>query len=385
VGAGNLILQDLGFTNSGNLDVDAANIVDADSTVSLGATTATLNVRDGAAVSIFNLTADTLDMVNVGAGALTVNNTQDLTLARIQSGGDAVVNVTGDLTVTEAAPSVGGDLTLGASGDLTVPDAGLTLANSLTLSAMTFADTDGDISLTASQLQLTTSNAGDTADRTWALDTGTLDVTHAGTGALTLSDSGVLNVTGLIAGGDVDFQITGSMDFLTGNPTLGGDLSVNSSSYIAIPDAGFQVANGLSFQAVDVVDVGSDGSDLIMGADTAVINVTNGAADENWITQFNALTLTRGGVGAITLNNDRDIAINGLQNGGDTTLNVTGNLTLAQAAPTIGGGLTLSASGNVVVPDAGFSVANDLSVTTTEILDSTDADISLTASNSLIN
>ncbi|HEY7771770.1 MAG TPA: filamentous hemagglutinin N-terminal domain-containing protein, partial [Marinagarivorans sp.] len=190
--SGDVIIPAAGLNHAGTLTINADNLSDGDNDLTLAATDATLNLRDGSAAQTWNTSFDQLTATIAGTGDLTVVDSNALTIAGLNTGGAASVSATaGDLTLT-AAPAVGGDLVLNtiASGDVIIPAAGLNHAGALTINADNLSDGDNDLTLAATDAMITLRNAS--ANHLWNTAFDSLAANIAGGAGLTVTDSNAL-------------------------------------------------------------------------------------------------------------------------------------------------------------------------------------------------
>jgi hypothetical protein len=327
-------------SGSGNINSAANVAINASGSVTLSAanqvTGNVLNLVAGSASSLG--TNVTSLFANVSAGALTVNENDDLTiLAQGAANGAGATNVTvtagGDLTLAGNVTARTGDLNLTiSSGNIT--GAGIvSAAGDVILSAAA-----GNVTLNGIDQvrgQLLTVNAQDDSAVNTVVGSLVADVTG---GSLTVFEADNL----AIASGNVNASDNVTITIANGN-LEGGDASALGS--ITAGDTVNLVVNGI----VDVYGLLSAGDPGFQGAISAQ-NLTIQSKDANIDTDVT--TLVANITGNLTVNEETGLTI-----GSD--VNATSDISLAANGLIDGAGLVGSTSGNVILTSVADGITLD--------------------------
>ena len=272
--SGVLTLLDAGILTANNLTMSAADLIDSDRAIVLGAGNLTLTTQSTGGNSVFNTTATSLDFTNTGTNSATINETDALTISNWSNNGDSLIS---------------------AGGALTIPDAGLNEGTrSLSITATDVLDSDRTVILGAGALTLNTQTAG--GDSTFTTTAASLDLTNGGTNAVTINETDALSVSALSASGDTTINATGAL---------------------TIPDAGLNVGSqGLSLTASDIIDVSGRVLDITAGS--LLLNTQTAGGDSSFNTTVASLDLTNGGTNAVTVNETDALSVTALTTSGDT-------------------------------------------------------------------
>ena len=342
VGDINILVRNGSVSGTGSV-TSATNVaINASGAVTLSAANqVTGNVLNLVAGSESSLGTNVTSLfANVSAGALTVNENDDLTiLAQGAANGVGATNVTvtagGDLTLAGNVTARTGDLNLTiSSGNIT----GVGIVNAVTgnviLSAAAGNVTLNGINQVRGQL-LTVTAQDDSAVNT-VVGSLAADVTG---GSLTVFEANDL----LIATGNVNAFDNVTITIANGN-LEGGDASALGS--ITAGDTVNLVVNGI----VDVYGLLSAGDPGFQGAISAQ-DLTIQSKDANIDTDVT--TLVANITGNLTVNEETNLTIG-------SNVNATSDISLAANGLIDGAGLVRSTSGNVILT----SVANGVTLTT---------------------
>ncbi len=383
-GAGNVIVPNSGFTQAAGISINAIDVLDADRAINLTATDAVINLRGAISPSAWQTQLNNLSLALNGGGDFALINNQQLTLASVQSPGNVSITTAGDLTLA-GNPAVAGRLALNTSGagNLIMPQTGISQLGALSINANDILDADGDISLAATLASINLRSVN--TARTWATSFADLALTLSGTGAINLTDSDALNITGLTSQGDVSLATTNADLTLGTDTAVNGTLNLNATGNgaIILPATGFSQTGALSINASDLLD---GDRNIRLAATAADITLRNAAASRTWQSDLTSLNLSISGGGDFALTDVDGLTLNTISSGGNAAFTTTqGDLILAQN-PQVQGNLYLAAtgSGNLIIPAAGISHAGSLIIDASDVLD-TDRDISLAASDADIN
>lgn len=385
IGSGDVVVPEAGLIHSGALSITADNIRDADGDVTMAATDASINLRDGAVAGIWRTAFNTLTASVAGGGGVDIVDSDALTLLGFISGGAGSVSTSGaDLTLT-TAPTVAGELALSTigSGDVVLADTGLIHSGALSISADNLRDSDSEVAFSATEATVALRD-GATA-QTWLTTVETLNASVAGAGPLTVTDADALNVAQLSTGGAASIAATAADLTVTATPTVAGALTMSTlnSGDVVVAETGLMHSGALTIVADNLRDV-SD-SDTSLGATDAAITLRDGATSQTWSTAFDTLAANIAGGGALTVADSDALTIAGLTTGGAADITATSaNLTVI-GTPSVGGNLRLATtgSGEVVLPSTGLSHAGLLELNAAQISDG-DNSVILAADDLLI-
>ncbi|MBC6906300.1 filamentous hemagglutinin N-terminal domain-containing protein [Saccharophagus sp. K07] len=462
----NLVLSTASLNVTGNLTISADDVRDsnASSNVSLGGADADITLRTaGNQDRNWDTDFDQLTLLIAGGGNFNLTNAGALQLTSVKTGignasfatesgnltfvagtidGDAAFSATNGNVVLNNAPTVMGDLTLTTvgSGNVILPTAGISIGGTLTVDADNLLDGDANLTLTATDANITLRNAGNQA-RSWTttFDQLVLDIT--GTGNFSLTNSGALDLVSLTTGGNTTVT-TNAGDLAIGTASVGGNAgftaaenltltSLTSNGNVTVTAADGDISFGTNsiagnavFNAAGDVILTSDnltvGGNLTVAADnlrgsTAAADLTLSATnanidlsaagnqDRNWETDFAQLTLAIAGTGDFNLTNAGALQLTSVDTGignasfatesgnltfvagtigGNAAFSATNGNVVLTSAPTVTGDLSLTTvgSGNVVVLNSVISVGGVLTVDADNLLD-IDSDLTLTATS----
>ncbi|HEY7772915.1 MAG TPA: hypothetical protein VIC26_07025, partial [Marinagarivorans sp.] len=356
--SGDVIIPAAGLSHAGALTINADNLSDGDNDLTLAATDATLNLRDGSAAQTWNTSFDQLTATIAGTGDLTVVDSDALTIAGLNTGGAANVSATaGDLTLT-AAPTVGGALALNTitSGDVIIPAAGLSHAGALTINADNLSDGDNDLTLAATDATLNLRD-GSTA-QTWNTSFDQLTATIAGTGDLTVMNTRSLNLAELTTGGAASVSTNAGDLTVLANPTVAGRLQLNAAGDLIIPNTGLAHGDALVLSAQHIIDTDNE---IELAATDLTLIQNNGDNSAVFHTQVNSLDLTYNGTSRVSVNESDALEISQFNTLGDALISAGGDIRLLSNIDTQGE-LTLQTTGTglLTTSAAGLSTSGDL-------------------------
>ena len=306
----------LNSSNLGNATVVAG------SSLTLGADTTlsgNVTVQDsGSTLDMggHSLTASTLYLGWNGSSPVTVTNTGILNLTNLDMGNGTALTLHGGDTITNANVFAGSTLNLGAnatfSGNVTVQDSGSTL------------DMAGH-SLTASTLYLG-----------WN-----------GSSPVTVTNTGILNLTNLDMGNGTALTLHGGDTITNANVFAGSTLNLGAnatfSGNVTVQDSGSTLDMAGHSLTASTLYLGWNGSSPVTVTNTGILNLTN---------------LDMGNGTALTLHGGDTITNANVFAG--STLNLASDTTFSGANVSAGSTLTLGTdttfSGNVSVQDAGSTL-----------------------------
>ena len=370
IGSGDVLVPTTGLNQSAGLTILADNLSDGDNDLTLAATDANITLRDGAANQIWNTSFDSLSADITGTGALTVVDSNALTLTALNTGGAANISSTaGDLTLS-STPNVGGDLTLTTitSGDLIVADAGLTQSAALTITADNLRDSDNEVTLSATNADISLRDGA--TDQIWNTSFDSLTANIAGVGALSLVDSDALIINALNSAGAANITASNADLTLQSNPSVVGDLQLTATGLgdIVMPNSGLVHSGNLLLSAAHIVD--GDNS-VSLSADNLTVVQSNGDNDAVFNTDVNRLDLTYAGASSVSVNEANALQIAQLIAGGETNVTAAGDMTLL-ANIDVPGRLSLqtTGAGTLTLLDSGLSTSGDLLLDVAALRDS---------------
>ena len=384
-GTGNLVIPATGLNHGGSLAINANNLSDGDTSLTLGATSANINLRDGAAAQTWATSFDSLVLAIAGVGAVSLTDSNGLTLTSVSTGGNAGFTTTNADLVLGAAPVVTGTLALNTvgSGDVVIPDAGLVIPGNLTVSADDLRDSDTNLTLGAASANITLRD-GDAA-RAWMTSFTSLVLDIAGNGAFSLMDSNGLTLTSASTGGNASFTTTNADLVLTSSPVVAGNLSLTTTGTgnLVIPATGLNHGDSL---VIDANNLSDGDTSLILGATSADITLRDGAAAQTWATDFNSLALAIAGGGAFSLTDNDGLTLTSASTGGSASFSATNGDLVLMSVPVATGDLLLSTigSGDLIIPAAGLIHHGNLTVTADDLSDG-DSTLTLGATNASFN
>jgi filamentous hemagglutinin family protein len=383
-GTGNVIIPVAGITQPAALTINANDILDTDRDLTLAATNTTVTLRNAASNRTWASSFDNLSLALTGAGDFNVIDSNALTLSAASAGGNVSLTTTNaDLTLS-ANTTVAGTLSLitTGTGNINMPGAGFTQSQALTLNANDLLDTDRDVTLGATNANITLRNAA--SARTWTSSFSNLILSLTGSGDFALTDSNALTLTSATTGGNASFTTTNADLTLSADPAVTGNLSLitTGTGNIIIPVAGVSETGTLTINANDLLDTDRD---LTLAASSANIILRNAASARSWVTSFNDLILALTGAGDFSLTDSNALTLTSATTAGNASFTTTNaDLTLS-IDPAVSGNLSLitTGTGNVVLPVAGISQPAALTINANDLLD-TDRDITLAATNANI-
>jgi len=348
IGGGDVVLPDAGLLHTGDLRIVADDLVSTDSPLVMSAADAAITLRGGSLAQSWNTSFDRLVLAIAGAGDFSLTDTDGLILTSVNTGGNASFRTTAADLVLAAAPVVAGDLhleTIG-SGDLVIPDAGLAYSGNLTLAVDRVRDGNADISLAAAELMATLRDHQQAA--IWTTDVDRLDLTVAGGGALTLSNTGALAIDNLVSDGtitagtsgdltlgtvlgaaDMAFSSGANLTLLNSSYDVDGELALTAANDLRLAAAGLTVTDTMRLVAAQLTVAG--GAPVVLAGTAADLTLTGNQALA-LSSRLGQLGLTYNG-GSVAINNDRNLTINRwtAPNADTVGLSVNGILTLPVA------------------------------------------------------
>lgn len=365
IGSGDLILPDTGLFHDGNLSLLADNLLDSDTTITLGAANADITLRDGAMPGSWTTSFEQLTLAITGAGGLELTDTNGLTLNSITTGGNASFATTGaDLVLTET-PVVAGDLGLSTleSGSVVIPAGRFTHnGGALVINADDLLDTGRTLSLEAATADITLRNPG--GNHTWTTEFGLLDLAVQGAGDIEITDESGLSLGNLTLAGNGSFTTTDADLVFTEVAVVAGDLNLTTigGGALVVANAGLAPSGGLTVMADNIAS--SSGS-VTLGASHADITLRDGAEAQIWNTSFDHLALNVAGAGAFTLVNGSDLTLSSITTGGNASFSATNGDLVLLSEPQVEGDLTLATlgSGDLIIPSTGLQHSGLLTMT----------------------
>lgn len=379
--SGDVVIADAGLSVAGDLTILADNLRDTDTDLILGAANADITLRDGAAAQSWATSFDTLVLEIAGAGDLNLVDTDGLTLASATMGGNAAFSTNAADLILASNPALGGSLSLATigSGDVIIPDAGLLHSGDLTVLADNLSDSDDNLTLAATNADITLRAGALASFWNTSFDSLVLDLT--GTDDFLLTDTDGLTLTSVSTTGNATFRSTSADLVLVANPSVGGELSLTTvgSGDLVIADTGLTHGGDLTVLADNIVD--SDTA-ITLGAANANITLRGGDSAQSWITSFDTLALDIAGTGEFLLTDTDGITLDTIATGGNASFRTTAADLVVTENPAVAGELSLATvgSGDVVIADAGLTHMGDLTVVADNLVDS-DANVTLAAAN----
>ncbi|ABC29955.1 uncharacterized protein with a C-terminal OMP (outer membrane protein) domain [Hahella chejuensis KCTC 2396] len=308
-GTNGLIITDSANLGSGNVTLKVNSLL---SVTGSGVTIANNLVMEGDA-TLSNANDITWSGVISGSGALAKSGAGTLTLSGSQT-------QTGGLSITTGSVSIAGDSNLGSGtltldgGSLIVTGSGITVDNALSLGG-----SNGTIS-NASSLTWSGVISGSGGLTKTGAGTLTLSATNTNTGTIALS-AGTLDVSGAV-GGAVSVA---SGTTLQGGGSIGGLVTVSSGGTLQIGSSpgDLTLGNGLTVNSGGALVTRINGTTAGSGYDQ--YNVTGAVTLGGTLSVIGSYT-GNGGDSFVIINNDASDAVSGIFNGlseGDksTTLN----------------------------------------------------------------
>ncbi|AFU98401.1 filamentous hemagglutinin N-terminal domain-containing protein [Simiduia agarivorans] len=344
--SGRLILNNSGLTSAGTLTLSADDLLDSDRTLILTANN--LNLASGFTGGdlTLNTTVANLGITNSGINALTVNETDALTLTSLNSTGALSISNAGNLTLGPVAAVT--DLDLTSTGDVITDDTGLNnVSGTLVINAADLRDSDRSVSLGAGTLTLASGFIG--GDLTLNTTAANLGITNSGTNALTVNETDALTLTSLNSTGALSISNAGNLTLAP--VTAVTDLNLTSTGDVITDDTGLNNVSGtLVINAADLRDsdrnvtLQANTASISLAAQAGATAIDSQVTNLNW-TGSNALTLTQ--TGALQLNADMggadlsiasndNILITGLILPANVAITTSGTLQLPDALPTAG-------------------------------------------------
>ena len=340
--AGVLTLPAAGLSANGALRLTGADIVSSASGAAardLQLAGDSVYLRSGATGGATTLTTTTgaIDAALSGAGALTVNNTGNLASTSLQTSN-------GNITVTSSTGMTAGSVVAGGAGrtiSLTTTAGNLTAgtvnagsAGTINLTANSGSLLTASPALTASTLNLISSDAIGSSGAAFDATGTTVSAQVTGTGGLYLGSSGVLDTAALsTANGDIAVSAAGNLN-LNGAVNAGGNASFASSGGQIVLNNGGVTSSGAQSYAGPVA----------LGA-AATLNggavSLNGTVDGNYALTVNSTGATTFGGGVHTASVTTDAAGTLAINGG--TIETTGTQSYGETA-VLGASTTLTGS-----------------------------------------
>ncbi|RYE19914.1 MAG: T9SS type A sorting domain-containing protein, partial [Sphingobacteriales bacterium] len=265
---------------------------------------------------------DNLTLALTGAGDFNLTDANALTLSAASAGGNvSLTSTNADLTLS-ANTTVAGTLGLitTGTGNIIVPGAGYAQSAGLTLNANDLLDTDRDVTLGATNANITLRNAA--SARTWASSFTNLILSLTGSGDFALTDSNALTLTSATTGGNASFTTTNADLTLSADPAVTGNLSLitTGTGNIIIPVAGVSETGTLTINANDLLDTDRD---LTLAASSANIILRNAASARSWVTSFNDLILALTGAGDFSLTDSNALTLTSATTAGNASFTTT--------------------------------------------------------------
>lgn len=390
-GAGNLVLADSGLLHGGLLQLDAANIVDSDQSVILAADNLQINLRDGSAASEFVTTSGVLSVVSAGSGALSVLESDDLTLNQLSTLGNANVTSAGDITLLNAINSAGLlSLTSQNAGRLTLLDSGLSTSGDLVIAVGSIGDSNDRIGLdaVAADIHLIAQTQPLTIDSQLQ----SLTLSHENASLLDIIQTGDLTLTAVAAGGDLNLTASNNVVWLDTAAGVAGNLGLTAAGKLTTPVLGLRVLGDLLLD-VNELDNLVGGSSALLVADTAVLHVRGNGQDTSLDTQVSSLSLQYDSNNLLTVGVGDLTEISQINAGGNVLVSGSGDLYLSDEQTNIAGSLAIQSPGTVTLATAGLTHSGALAVAAsdflafgggTPILNANSADLTLSGDQALI-
>lgn len=361
--ADQLIIADVGLQHGSTLNLTADSLIAASGgNVILQAQQGNLRVS-GAQDLVLQTQLEGLSYQ--GAGALSLQEVDDLAIGVLQVGTNSNIVAGGDFDLSALSNIVGADLTLTAGGEVLLAGTGLQHATLLSITAQDLiAVGSAAPSLQADTLDLNLSAA--VSAQTIATQVANLDLSYAGMAPLQISNTGDLQVLALDSNVATSLSSSADLTLQQAVNAVAGELSLNAGDQLILPATGVQHSDALSLSGYNIV--AADGGVLSLSASSVDLEL-RGAQDLVLQTQVDQLAYRSSGLGALTLSNDRDL-----------------NLSVLLAAQLTA--LNLDINGLLSVPAAGLDAGNAaVAISATDLVDGdrsvqlTGRDLSVSLSN----
>lgn len=364
LGSGDVVIPTAGLSHGGDLTIDADNLHDTNSTVSLAAANAAITLREAAAAQTWNTSFDALVLDLAGTGAFSLIDTDGLTLTSVTTGGAASFTATAADLVLASSPVVAGalSLTTEGSGDLVIPQTGLLHSGNLTVVADAISDGDSAITLAGTNADIRL-RGGETA-QSWATSFNTLVLDIAGGGDFALTDSDGLTLTSVATGANASFTTTGVDLVLAESPLVAGDLTLatQGGGDVIVPNTGLAHNGTLVLTADSVRD--SDTAVTVTATDLIATLVDQQLA-ATWNTTVERLEMSVVGGGALTLNNSGSLLLDNLISDGVVDLSSAGDLQVDNV--TGAADVALTSGGTLSLLNSNYDLDGELSLTATDL------------------
>ena len=340
-GTGMLQIADAGLNVEGDVRLDVASLQDSDQEVTLSANSADITLRNQLQALTLNSDVSQLSYSQTTGSTLVLQQTGDLTVNRLDAGGNVDIIAGSSLTFNQSNPVLTGDLLLQVADTLTVSDAGLNLVANLTVDANTVANAAG-VGVTRWQADNINFNANNIQNNALTLEANNLNLTYSGINALSVNLPNATAISALTSAADTSLIGGSDLQFLTAAPTVNGLLDVQTVGSVKLLEAGLNVAN-VSLQANNLISTG-DGVIRLIGDSAAL--ALSGEQALALETQLATLALDYTAENSLSINNIGDLRLADWQvvNATDVALTTTGVLQIPEIGLTAGSRLSVSAA-----------------------------------------
>jgi len=374
-GNGRVIIPASGFSHSGALSINADDLLDNDSDISLTATAAVIRLRNALNSRTWQSDFVSLDLTLSNAGDFALTDANGLRLNAISSDGNTAITASLADLILVNNPAVSGNLNLTATGAgrIIIPSDGLNHAGALGLNASDIMDTDLDIALQAAAADIALRAAS--GARTWTTQLADVSLDLVGGGDLILNNTGALRLNAASSAGALTLNTLNADLLLAANTQVAGGLNLvaGGTGAVLLPEAGFSQSGALSIDAYDLKDADHA---VQLAAPEASIRLRSAAA-RAWQTDFASLSLALTGLTPFSLHNASSLSLAALSSQGDAQIASAGDLTLL-TDPAVAGSLSLASQGTLRLPASGLSQPG-LLIIEAEDLQDTDRAVNLAA------
>lgn len=325
-GGGDLIVPNTGLAHNGTLVLTADSVRDSDRAVTITAPDLIATLVDQQLAATWNTTVERLELSIAGGGALTLNNSDSLLLDSLISDGLVDLTTVGDMQVASVTGAE--DMALTSGGTLSLLNSNY--------------DVDGELSLTAADLQLAAE--GLTVTEAMRLQAGTLSAAGGGPlilagsrADLTLTGNQALALTTRLSQLGLTYNATNSLTLsndrslllerfdIPNVTTLG--LTVNGT--LTMPETGLAASERINIDAVDLLD--SD-RDLTFAAPELAVRLSGASGDYNWDVTTETLDVLMRGQANLQVNTAEGLVLRDLNGDAQALSLENGNVTVNLAS-----------------------------------------------------
>ncbi|BCD97831.1 filamentous hemagglutinin N-terminal domain-containing protein [Marinagarivorans cellulosilyticus] len=359
-GTGLLQIADTGLNVEGDVRLDVASLQDGDQDIILSANSADITLRNQLQALTLNSDLSQLRYSQTTGSALVLQQSGDLTVNRLDTGGNVDIVADSSITFNQSNPVLTGDLLLQVADTLTVSNAGLNLVANLTLDANTVANAAG-VGITRWQADTINFNANNIQSNALILAANDVNITYGGINALSVNLPSATAISALTSAADTSLIGASDLQFLTTATSVNGLLDVQALGSIELLEAGLNVAN-VSMEANNLTSTGGGVIRLIGDSAALTLGGEQALALE---TQLATLALDYAAENALSINNTGDLWLTDWQ--------------AANATNT-----ALAATGVLRIPESGLAANSRLSVSASDFTDS-DRTLNFSAPELLVN